>query len=119
MLVAKYDHKTVHDILETTFFSDVSFITTDENGEPSPFTLPMTAASGQYDPSNPLPEDDGDEEQYQKQQETFNEEPFDVYLHGNAAMLLGKATKANGSVKVVISSTKGTMILSLNGGCRR
>ena len=67
----------------------------------------MTAATGQYDPSNLLPDDDGNEEQYAEQQEIFNEKPFDVYLHGNAAMLLGKMTRANESIKVVISSTKG------------
>ncbi|KAH8597979.1 hypothetical protein B0O99DRAFT_617334 [Bisporella sp. PMI_857] len=103
---ARYDYKIVYSILESTFFSDVSFVTIDEDGEPSPFMVPMTACAGQYDPSNPLPEDDGDEEQYRREQELFNEKPFDVYLHGNSAMLLNKMTKANGSIKVVISSTK-------------
>lgn len=67
----------------------------------------MTAVAGQYDPSIPLPEDDGDEETYKREQESCSKGPFDVYLHGNSAMLLRKMTKSNGSVKVVVSSTKG------------
>jgi hypothetical protein len=80
---------------------------TDEDGEPSPFSLPMTAVAGRYDPRNPISEDDGSEEQYIREQESFGEGPFDVYLHGNSAMMLSRMTKSKGSTKVVISSTKG------------
>lgn len=104
---ANYDFETVFSILDSTFFSDVSFVITDEDGEPSPFSLPMTAVAGQYDPSTNLPDDDGDEESYMREQESCGRRPFDVYLHGNTAMLLRKMTKSNGSVKVVVSSTKG------------
>jgi hypothetical protein len=79
----------------------------DENGEPSPFSLPMTAVAGQYDHSNPLPENDGTDENYAREQESCSGMPFDVYLHGNTAMLLRKMTRSRGSIKVVVSSTKG------------
>lgn len=104
--VANYDFKTIHSILASTFFSDVSFVVTGEDGEPSPFCLPMTAVAGQYDPSRPLPEDDGDEAEYTERQEDCDDRPFDVYLHGNTAMLLSKIVKGKASVKVAISSTK-------------
>lgn len=87
----------------------MSFVITDEDGEPSPFSLPMTAVAGQYDSSTPLSEDDGDDEAYEREQESCGKRPFDVYLHGNSAMLLRKMAKSNGSVKVVVSSTKGKM----------
>lgn len=67
----------------------------------------MTAVAGNYDPHKPLCEDDGDEEQYVREQESFGEGPFDVYLHGNSAMMLNRMTKQGGNMKVVISSTKG------------
>jgi len=70
----------------------------------------MTAVAGRYDSSRPLPEDDGDEEQYRREQESFGDGPFEIYLHGNVAMLLYKKTKAEGLVKVVITSTKGRRI---------
>lgn len=88
---------------------------TEEDGEPAPFSLPMTAVAGQYDPSKQLPEEDGDEVEYEKEYETFNGQPFDVYFHGNAAMLLGKMANTKGSVKVMISSTKGVYGLGLCG----
>ncbi|GAD92872.1 hypothetical protein BC1G_06677 [Paecilomyces variotii No. 5] len=83
-----YDYRTVHSILASTFVSHVSFITKDEDGEPMPMNLPLTAVLGRYDPNDPLPEDDGDEEQYMRQQESMADGPADVYLHGNAASLL-------------------------------
>ncbi|KAJ9314370.1 hypothetical protein C8Q69DRAFT_505873 [Paecilomyces variotii] len=101
-----YDYRTVHSILASTFVSHVSFIIKDEEGEPIPMNLPLTAVLGRYDPNNPLPEDDGDEEQYMHQQESMTDGPADLYLHGNAASLLCKAIKENGSVRVCISSTK-------------
>lgn len=104
-----YDYRTVHSILASTFVSHVSFIIKDEEGEPMPMNLPLTAVLGRYDPNNPLPEDDGDEEQYMHQQESMTDGPADLYLHGNAASLLCKAIKENGSVRVCISSTKGTI----------
>jgi len=67
----------------------------------------MTTVAGRYEASSPLPEDDGDDEQYVRDQESFGGGPFDVYLHGNSAMLLSKMTKSRPSVKVVVSSTKG------------
>lgn len=67
----------------------------------------MTAVAGQYDPRKPICEDDGTEEQYVQEQGSFGEGPFDVYLHGNSAMMLSRMTKSKGSMKVVISSTKG------------
>jgi len=107
-LIAKYDYKTIYSILTATFFSDVSFIVADEDGEPSPYIIPITAVAGKFNPCQPLPEDDGDEEEYVQQQDLYNEQPFDVYLHGNAAMLLSKMSKTQGPVKVAVSSTKGT-----------
>ena len=107
MIAANYEYKAIYAVLQKTFVSNVSFVITDEDGEPAPFCLPMTAVPGQYDPSVPsLLEDDGDEETYVQQQETYNDEPFDVYLHGNTALLLGKMTREKGSVKVVVSATK-------------
>jgi hypothetical protein len=85
---AKFDYETIFSILNFTFFSNVSFVIIDEDGEPSPFSLPMTAVAGQYDPTNPLPEDDGGNEVYERDQESSGERTFDVYLHGNSAMLL-------------------------------
>ena len=105
--IARYDYKTIYDILASTFVSNISFVVTDENGGPSPFSLPMTAVAGRYEASEPLPEDDGNEEEYVRGQESFGDGPFDVYLHGNSAMLLSKMTKSQPSVKVVVSSTKG------------
>lgn len=67
----------------------------------------MTAVAGNYDPHEPICEDDGDEEQYVREQESFGEGPFDVYLHGNSAMMLNRMKKQGGNMKVVISSTKG------------
>ncbi|KAF7909186.1 uncharacterized protein EAE98_012265 [Botrytis deweyae] len=103
---AHYDYRTVHSILSQTFVSTISFIVPDEDGEPSPFSLPMTAVAGNYDPHKPICEDDGTEEQYVQEQESFGEGPFDVYLHGNSAMMLNRMTKQGGNMKVVISSTK-------------
>ncbi|PQE29256.1 flavin-nucleotide-binding protein [Rutstroemia sp. NJR-2017a BBW] len=103
---AHYDYSTIYKILSSTFVSTVSFVVTDEDGEPSPFSLPMTAVAGRYDPHNPICEDDGSEEQYIREQESFGEGPFDVYLHGNSAMMLSRMTKSKGSMKVVLSSTK-------------
>lgn len=80
---------------------------TDDDGEPSPFSLPMTSVAGQYDSGSPLPENDGHDEAYDREQDSCGGRPFDVYLHGNSAMLLRKMTKSQGSTKVVISSTKG------------
>lgn len=93
----------------------MSFVVTDEDGEPAPFSLPMTAVAGFYDPMNLLPEDDGDEEEYVRDQESCigdDDRPFHVYLHGNSAMLLAKMANT-GSMKVVVSSTKGTLIYNL------
>ncbi|KAL1881581.1 hypothetical protein Plec18167_003178 [Paecilomyces lecythidis] len=101
-----YDYRTVHSILASTFVSHVSFITRDEDGELIPMNLPLTAVLGRYDPNDPLPEDDGDEEQYTRQQESMADGPADLYLHGNAASLLCKGIKENGSVRVCITSTK-------------
>lgn len=70
----------------------------------------MTAVLGVYDPSNPLPEDDGTDAQYFEQQEDFDR-PMDVYLHGNTAMMLRRGVVKNGSVKVCLTSTKGMLIL--------
>lgn len=67
----------------------------------------MTAVAGNYDPYRPICEDDGTEEQYVREQESFGEGPFDVYLHGNAAMMLARGVRKGGSMKVVVSSTKG------------
>jgi hypothetical protein len=68
LIAANYEYKAVHAVLQKTFVSNVSFVITDEDGEPAPFSLPMTAVPGQYDPSIPsLPEEDGDEETYVQQ----------------------------------------------------
>ena len=43
----------------------------------------MTAVAGRCDPHRPICVDDGSEEQYIREQESFGDGPFDVYLHGN------------------------------------
>lgn len=110
--VGHYDYRTVHSILSSTFVSHVSFIVEDEDGEPMPMNLPLTAVLGHYDPNDPLPEDDGDEAQYIRQQESMGEGPADLYLHGNAASMLCKAIKEKGSVRVCVTSTKSTILCS-------
>jgi hypothetical protein len=81
-------------------------VVTNDYGEPSSFSLPMTAVAGRYDTENSLPEDDGDDEAYDREQESCGARPYDVYLHGNSAMLLRKMTKSQGSTKVVILPPK-------------
>ncbi|KAI9730868.1 MAG: hypothetical protein M1834_005586 [Cirrosporium novae-zelandiae] len=102
---ASYDYTAVHSVFASTFVSHVAFITSDEDGTPTPMNLPMTAVLGYYDPEDPIPDDDGTEAQYCRQQEDFNR-PMDVYLHGNAAMMLRRAVTHNGAVKVCLTSTK-------------
>lgn len=69
--------------------------------------MPLTAVMGRYDPDDPLPEDDGDEEEYVRQQEaTVLDGPADLYLHTNAASLLYKSIREKGSVRVCVTSTK-------------
>jgi hypothetical protein len=106
-LSAHYGYNTVYNIFALTFISNVSFVVDGEDGEPSPFSLPITAAAGRYDDHKTLLEDDGDEDQYLKDQEPFGNWPFDVYMHGNVTMLLSKKTKSEGLVKIVVSSIKG------------
>jgi hypothetical protein len=78
--------------------------------EPRPFSLPMTAVAGRYDPNGPkLPEDDGDEEMYVQNHEAYDQ-PLDIYLHGNAAMILSKVATGRGSVHICITATKGAQI---------
>lgn len=71
--------------------------------------LPMTAVLGRYNPEDPLPEDDGTVNDYYRQQLDVDK-PMDVYLHGNSAMMLRRAVKPNGKVKVCLTSTKGECI---------
>jgi len=74
--------------------------------------MPLTAVMGRYDPDDPLPEDDGGEEEYVRQQEaTVLDGPADLYLHTNAASLLYKSIREKGSVRVCVTSTKGIYIL--------
>ncbi|KAL2215178.1 hypothetical protein M432DRAFT_142294 [Thermoascus aurantiacus ATCC 26904] len=102
-----YDYRTVHSIVASTFVSHVAFTITDEDGEPTPINMPLTAVMGRYDPDDPLPEDDGDEEEYVRQQEaTVLDGPADLYLHTNAASLLYKSIREKGSVRVCVTSTK-------------
>lgn len=74
-------------------------------------TLPMTAVLGSYNPQDPLPEDDGSDSEYYRQQLDYDK-PMDVYLHGNSAMMLRRAVRKNGSIKVCLCATKGMSSLS-------
>lgn len=65
----------------------------------------MTAVLGSYDPSDPLPEDDGPPDQYYRQQQDVDKR-MDVYLHGNSAMMLRRAVVKNGVMKVCLAATK-------------
>lgn len=87
--------------------SHVSFIGLDEDDDPTPINLPMTAVLGRYDPDDPVPEDDGTASEYHRQQQDVDR-PMDLYLHGNSAMMLRRAIVRDGVVKVCITSTKGT-----------
>jgi hypothetical protein len=91
----------------------VSFIVTDEDGEKAPMNIPLTVVMGKYDPSDPLPEDDGDKAEYVRQQESIGKGAADLYQHGNAASLLYNATKAQGSLRLCVSSTKSEILNSL------
>ncbi|KAG9748131.1 hypothetical protein KCU59_g4133, partial [Aureobasidium melanogenum] len=103
---AAYDYQTVHSIFASTLVSHVShvsFISTDEDGDPTPINLPLTAVLGRYDPSHPLPET------YNPQASSYHQDlnrPLDLYLHGNVAMMLRRAVLKNGTMKVCITSTK-------------
>lgn len=70
--------------------------------------LPMTAVLGSYNPQDPLPDNDGSEAEYYRQQLDITK-PMDVYLHGNSAMMLKRAVKRNGAMKVCLCATKGMM----------
>ena len=110
---AAYDYSTVHSIFASTLVSHVSFIGVDEDGDPTPICLPMTAVLGAYDHEDPLPEDDGSESQYYQQQQD-PDRPMDLYLHGNCAMMLRRAVVRNGGFKVCVTSTKGTTATELS-----
>jgi hypothetical protein len=73
--------------------------------------LPMTAVLGLYDPEDTLPEDDGTVSDYHRQQLDVDK-PMDVYLHGNSAMMLRRAVKSNGQMKVCLTTTKGECLKS-------
>lgn len=107
IIIAAYDYTTVHSIFASTLVSHVSFIGLDEDGDPIPINLPMTAVLGQYDPVDPIPEDDGSDSQYHRQQQDVDR-PMDLYLHGNCAMMLRRAVARNGTMKVCVTATKGT-----------
>lgn len=70
--------------------------------------LPMTAVLGKYNPQDSLPEDDGSEEEYYRQQVDLSK-PMDIYLHGNSAMMLKRAVKRTGAMKVCLAATKGLL----------
>lgn len=96
---AHYDYQTIRGILDSTFVSTVSFVVWDgDANEYTPFSLPMTAVAEKYVPTVAHLPDDGHNEHCKE---------FDVYLHGNGAMLLNKLVTERGSVKVCITSTKG------------
>ncbi|THW78056.1 hypothetical protein D6D19_01809 [Aureobasidium pullulans] len=100
---AAYDYQTVHSIFASTLVSHVSFIGIDEEGDPTPINLPLTAVLGRYDPSHPLPENDNPSES------SYHEDlncPLDLYLHGNVAMMLRRAVVKNGTFKVCVASTR-------------
>ncbi|KAL1303079.1 hypothetical protein AAFC00_006523 [Neodothiora populina] len=102
---AAYDYSTVHSIFASTLVSHVSFIGLDEDGDPTPINLPLTAVLGAYDPQDPVPDDDGSAGQYYRQQQDLDK-PMDLYLHGNTAMMLRKGVFKNGAVKVCVTSTR-------------
>ncbi|GAB7353863.1 hypothetical protein MBLNU459_g4222t1 [Dothideomycetes sp. NU459] len=102
---AAYDYTSVHSVFASTFVTHVSFVGTDEDGDPTPINLPMTAVLGSYDPEDPLPEDDGSDSQYYQQQQNVDR-PMDVYLHGNCAMMLRRAVVKRGAMKVCLAATK-------------
>ncbi|KAH8878621.1 hypothetical protein GQ53DRAFT_86544 [Thozetella sp. PMI_491] len=105
---AHYDFQTVHSIIDSTFFSHVSFVGMDEDGQPTPITLPLTAVLGNYGDDNNMGPDMSDEALETQQKHAMRHGPMNVYLHGNAAAMLCKAIKASdiGAVKVCICSTK-------------
>jgi nitroimidazol reductase NimA-like FMN-containing flavoprotein (pyridoxamine 5'-phosphate oxidase superfamily) len=102
-LPAAYDYQTIHPIIASTLVSHVSFISTDEDGDPTPINLPLTAVLGRYDPSHPLPSNSTPEQSYHHS--NLNR-PLDLYLHGNVAMMLRRAISKQGNIKVCICSTK-------------
>jgi nitroimidazol reductase NimA-like FMN-containing flavoprotein (pyridoxamine 5'-phosphate oxidase superfamily) len=103
-LPAAYDYQTIHSIFASTLVSHVSFISTDEDGDPTPINLPLTAVLGRYDLSHPLPSNPTPEQSYHH---ADLNRPLDLYLHGNVAMMLRRAISKQGrSIKVCICSTK-------------
>lgn len=90
--------------------SHVSFIGLDEDGDFTPINLPMTAVLGAYDPEDTLPESDGSDRQYYRQQQDLDKS-MDLYLHGNCAMMLRRAVVKNGAMKVCVTSTRGMSVL--------
>lgn len=112
-LLAHYDFETVHSITDSTFVSHVSFIGTDEDGEPTPMMLPLTAVLGNYGDGDNVGPEMSDEDLERHQKNAMRQGPANVYLHGNAAAMLCKAIKnsGTGAVKVCICSTKGTVLV--------
>lgn len=78
-----------------------------------PFSLPMTAVAEKYIPIDARLPDDGGNEKHCKECHEPTSKEFDVYLHGNGAMLLNKLVTERGSVRVCITSTKGYYIYTL------
>ncbi|RMZ84646.1 hypothetical protein DV737_g1234, partial [Chaetothyriales sp. CBS 132003] len=93
---------TVHSIIDSTFVSHVSFIGTDEDGEPTPMMLPLTTVLGNYGDGSSIGPERSDEELDRHQKHTMKQGPMNVYLHGNAAAMLCKAIRASETVDGLI-----------------
>lgn len=109
---AHYDFETVHAITDASLVSHVSFIAADDNGEPTPITLPLTAVLGWYGDGDGDGPEVSDAELARQQQVVMRQGLMDVYLHGNAAAMLYRAIRdsAAGTVNVCICSTKGEFV---------
>ncbi|KAJ8063384.1 hypothetical protein OCU04_008607 [Sclerotinia nivalis] len=79
--LAKYDHQTIHGIINSSPFLHVSFNTPSPN-DPFPALLPMIGFAGTYNPQNPDEEDVG--------------EGANVYIHGYVSSRLMRMGKNPG-----------------------
>ncbi|CAD6449222.1 66d97b8f-63e1-4639-b7f2-79dc3e2d95cb [Sclerotinia trifoliorum] len=79
--LAKYDHHTIHSIINSSPFLHVSF-NTPSPSDPFPALLPMIGFAGKYNPQNPDEEDIG--------------EGANIYIHGYVSSRLMRMGKSAG-----------------------
>ncbi|KAF7862033.1 hypothetical protein EAF04_007913 [Stromatinia cepivora] len=79
--LAKYDHQTIHSIINSSPFLHVSFNTPDP-ADPFPALLPMIGFAGIYNPQKPDEEDIG--------------EGANIYIHGYVSSRLMRMGKGSG-----------------------